>query len=109
MTEKQIKLIARSAYPDYKGRKIRFSVQKYPIDCNYNANWCEGSRTQYKFFNLVTSKVMSVPDFAPWTRPEEMVIDFLPENCICITHNISCGYDAGLFVYFPKTLQIEAK
>jgi hypothetical protein len=106
MTDKQIKLIARSAYPDYKGRKIRYAVQSRPIDCNYNANWCEGSRTQYKFYNLITGKVMSVPDFAPWKRPEEMIIEDLPENCLCITHGISQGFECGLFVYLPKTLQI---
>jgi len=97
--KKFCKTIVQQLYPDYKGRKIFAQIQDESIDCNYNANWGGGSRTYYKFVRTDNNNVLVPPDFAPWNRPNEMLVT-LPKGCICVTHTIFQGHECGCTVYF---------
>jgi hypothetical protein len=96
--------IAKHVYPDYKGRKINLEyVDK--INTGFYANWSGGSRTYYNFVRLDNGKVLGVPDYAPWKRPESEIVE-IPNGAACVTHTIFCGHDCGLTVYLPESNQI---
>jgi hypothetical protein len=96
--------IAKHAYPDYKGRKMYLQYEN-TVDTGWNANWSGGTKTYYKFVRLDNGKIFSVPDLAPWKRPENEVVE-IPQGAACITHTFFCGTDCGVTVIFPKEKQI---
>lgn len=91
--------ILKFTFPDYRGRKYYVKYEK-SVDTGYNANWCEGSRTYYKFVRLDNGKILDVPDFAPWKRPNNEIAD-IPQGCACVTHTFFCGHDCGLTIILP--------
>lgn len=99
--------IAKYAYADYKGRKIHLEYNT-SVDTGYNANWEGGSRTYYKFIRLDNGKILSVPDFAPWKRPKNEIVD-IPNGAACVIHEFFQGHDCGLTVILPKQNQIEGQ
>ena len=105
-----IKKIAKTAYPDYKGRKIRYRTDKQTIDTSYNANWSEGSRTEYKFVRTDNGAVLDNPNknLAPWqhTYDQKEIATLIP-GLACVTHSIFMGKDTGLTVYIYNGPEIE--
>lgn len=96
--------IAKFVYPDYTGRKIYLKYEN-SIDTGWNANWDGGTRTFYKFIRLDNGKVLPVPDFAPWKRPDNEIVQ-IPNGAACITHSFFQGHDCGLTVILPAQGQI---
>lgn len=99
-THPSIVKIAKHVYPDYNGRKF-FLEYVSEIDTGDNANWSGGSKTYYRFVRLDNGNILEVPDFAPWKRPENEVVE-IPLGAVCVTHTFFLGTDCGLTVYFPK-------
>ena len=95
--------IAKHVYPDYTGRKIYLQYEQF-VDTSYNANWFEGSRTYYKFVRLDNAKILIIPDFAPWKRPQSEIVE-IPQGTACVTHSFSQGFDCGLTVILPLQIQ----
>jgi hypothetical protein len=98
--------LAKQVYPDYTGRKFYLSYED-SIDTGYNANWSGGSRTYYKFVRLDNKKILTPPDFAPWKRPENEVVN-IPQGAACVTHSFFQGHDCGLSVILPKQTALTA-
>lgn len=101
-TDPEIKRIAKVAYPDYRGRKIRWKVQAYPLDCR--SYWDGGSRTYFKFVRLADNAVVSMPTQSAFDKQiagSDAVV--IPEGFVCVTHSIFCGKDTGLTVYVNST------
>jgi len=109
LNREQAKKIALKAFPDYKGRKFHFA-EKEQIDTSYNANWCEGTRTYYKFVRLSDGAVMDNPNepLAPWARDYHSNTEkaILPDGLACVTHTIFCGHDTGCCVYTRSQMVI---
>lgn len=100
----QIVKMAKYCYPEYKGRKFYLKYEDN-VDVGENANWSGGTRTYYKFVRL-DGKLMNVPDFAPWKRPENEVVE-LVSGVACVTHSFFQGHDCGLTVIFSKSKEIK--
>jgi len=105
-THRKLVLLAKKVYPEYTGRKFNVKYET-TVDTSYNANWCGGSKTYYKFVRLDTNQVMSLPDIAPWNRNPEKETATIPAMCACVTHNFFCGTDCGLTIILPKENQIN--
>ena len=98
--------IAKFAYPDYKGRKF-YLKYKSEVDTGYNANWEGGSRTYYKFIRLDNGAILNPPDYAPWKRPDNEIVQ-IPNGAACVTHSFFQGHDCGISVILPNQNQIMA-
>lgn len=110
-SNKEIKALALSVFPDYKGRK--FFVQPTETVTFTNTNWSEGSCTQYKAVMLINGKVQAFHAPAPWVNSVEGKTVALPVNHAVITRAVHCGLECGLTVYLnpanmPMALQVAA-
>lgn len=102
----EIYKLAKHVYPDYKGRKVYLSYED-SIDTGFNANWSGGSRTYYKFVRLDNGSTLTPPEFAPWKRPENEVVN-IPQGAACVTHSFCQGHDCGVSVILPKQTALTA-
>lgn len=106
-TNPTIYKIAKHVFPEYKGRKVNLSY-KESVDTGYNANCSGGSKIEYRFVRLDNGKVLTLPDIAPWKRPESEEVQ-IPNGAACVTHESFCGQDMGLTVIFPEQNQLILK
>lgn len=96
---KEIKAIAKVAFPEYKGRKIRVDV-KIPTDLS--SYWSEGSRDYFTFVELDTLKIFQVHSNHPAfesNQPSQLNPSKLPANVVVVRHSIFCGHDCGITIH----------
>jgi len=96
--DKQVKLIAKAAFPDYSGRKFFFEVQKYALDMR--SSWQDGSREYYKFVSLTDGRIsQEVPAQSGYDKPVSGLDKVMvPEGFVAVRHAFYCGNDCGLSV-----------
>lgn len=95
--DKSVKAVALKAFPEYRGRKFFFEVQKYPLDLR--SSWQGGSRDFFKFVRLSDQHSVAIPaqsGFDPAIAGLDAVT--IPEGFACVQHTIFCGKDLGLTV-----------
>ena len=97
-SDKQIKGIAKSAFPDYAGRKFYFEAQKHALDMR--SYWDGGSREYYKFVSLADGRVsLPVPAQSGYDRTVAGLDAVLvPVGFVAVRHSFFCGHDCGLTV-----------
>ncbi len=97
-SDKQIKGIAKSAFPDYTGRKFYFEAQSRALDMR--SYWDGGSREYYKFVSLADGRVsMEVPAQSAFDRTISGIDKvFVPQGFVAVRHRYFCGRDCGLTV-----------
>lgn len=100
------KKIARRAFPEYKGRKIRLTGLTKTVDTSYNSNWAGGTRTVYRFVRLDNGSVMANPNqqLAPWRHNAEAEQAQLQDGLVCVTHEIFQDHDLGLTVFTDQVI-----
>lgn len=104
-TDKQIKQIAKLAYPDYNGSKFYLEAQKHPLDLR--SSWQDGSRDYFRFVRLADLAVSAeVPAQSGYDRPVSGLAEFMvPEGFVVVRHVFFCGHDCGLSVIAnPKNM-----
>jgi hypothetical protein len=95
------KKIAKHAYPEYKGRKIKLVVGQESIDTTQDVNWSGGTRTEYIFVRLDNGDIMKNPNqhLPPWKQDSSHAMAKLSDGLVCVTHTIFLGKDCGLTVW----------
>lgn len=99
------KLIAKLAFPDYRGRKIFIEPQRYPLNCA--SYWEGGSRSYFVFVRLADKSVsQEVPAQSGFDKPVSGIKEVtIPEGFVCVEHVYFCGKDLGLRVHVnPENL-----
>jgi hypothetical protein len=89
-----------NCYTDYTGQKFRLVESNSYCMSNY---WNEGSRSYCKVVNFTTGDIQ-VPDSQtsnPFLKIAHASFE-IPPNHAVVEHMISCGKDAGLFIYTNK-------
>lgn len=89
-----------NCYPEYTGQKFRLVESSGYTLHNY---WDEGSRSYCKVVDFTTGEI-SNPDSQtsnPFTRIAHAYFE-IPPNHAVVEHAITCGKDAGLFIYVNK-------
>jgi len=89
-----------NCYPEYTGQKFRLVESNGYTLNNY---WNEGSRSYCKVVDFTTGEIF-VPDpqtSNPFTRIAHTYLE-IPHNHAVVEHAITCGKDAGLFIYVNK-------
>lgn len=94
-----IKLIARTAFPDYKGKMFQLKVATGPL--NMRSYWDGGSRDYWMLLNTATGVAQEMPAQHPFFDKQILGSDKveLVENVVAVQHCIFCGKDLGLTVY----------
>jgi len=96
--EKEVKKIAKIAFPDYNGRKFKVEVTTNPIDVR---SYCEGgSRDHYVFVRLDTFETFEMGQqsaYDPIISGADSV-QLIP-GLICVEHSYFCGKDSGITIY----------
>ncbi len=94
---KDVPQMILNCYPEYKGQKIRLvETDSYSLS-NY---WDGGSRSYCKILNLGSGQI-TVP-LTETTNPYQSIAHStfnIPDNHAVVEHVISCGKDAGLFIF----------
>ena len=67
-----------------------------------------GSKSYYKFVRFDNGAIFNIPDFSPWKRPENEIVQ-IPNGAACVTHSFYCGHDCGVSVILPKQNQLEVR
>ena len=95
------KKVAKHAYPEYKGRKIKLVTGQPTIDTSQDVNWSGGSRTEYMFVRLDNGDIMKNPNqhLPPWKQDSSHAIATLTDGLVCVTHTFFLGKDCGLTVF----------
>ena len=89
--------IVRATYPEYRGRKVAIEVTDSPIDVR--SYWEGGSRDYFRFVNLTTMEVASVPQQSAFDRPIQGADQVkLLDGFACVMHSIFCGKDLGITI-----------
>ena len=98
--------IIKAAFPDYRGNKIRITVQA-AVNITANNYWSGGSRTYLAFVNLETLESVTLPTQGPFDRKVRQVFQTqvaedgslqLPHNVVCVAHEYFCGKDIRIFI-----------
>ena len=97
--------LARSAYPEYRGRKIRTAVRASYTMADY---WDGGSRYYVRAVELATGRIVDPSTFAqnPMNRAAHATFQ-IPAGIALIEHAISCGTDCGLTVIVGAAPALE--
>ena len=93
-----VKGIIAAAFPTYKGRKVRISLEPGPIDVR--SYWSGGSRDYFIFVSLANLAVFPIPAqsaFDP-TLPGAGSVE-IPPGAVCVKHSIFCGKDLGITIH----------
>ncbi len=90
--------IIRSAYPSYKGKRVKIVTGDTPT--NLRSYWDGGSRDSYVFVALGNMERIQVESNHPYfekDRPSEL--KELPLGVVLVKHCIFCGKDMGITIY----------
>lgn len=93
-----VKRIALTAYPDYKGQKFQVVVSS---TVNVQSYWDGGSRSFFKFVRLDGSTdTLTVPPQSAYD-PQITGADAVPlvPGLACVEHVIFCGKDMGIRIH----------
>lgn len=97
-TDKAIISLAKSAFPDYRGRRFYTVVQQYPIDVR--SYWDGGSRDYFALLRIVDKAVHMFPAQSAFDKPVEGLEHVtVPEGWVIVRRSIFCGKETGLTVY----------
>lgn len=99
---KDVPQMILNCYPEYTGQKFRLVETK---SYNLNNYWDEGSRSYCKLLNITTGEITNPSNRTtnPFLNIAHASFD-IPDNHIVVEHAISCGKDAGLFIYAPSQI-----
>ena len=98
---KQAKTIAKKAFPEYRGRKIRVVEAKSYRMADY---WDGGSRCYVRAFEIASEKIADPKPATnvPWSGSANATFE-IPEGVAIVEHQIFCGKDAGITIYLAPT------
>lgn len=85
-------LVARAAFPDYRGRKFELLVEPSVRPETY---WSGGTRTDWRFVRLADMAVLAVAEINPITCAGVADVA-LPQGVVAVSHHRFCGKDMGL-------------
>jgi len=92
------KVIGKTAFPSYRGRKFRLNTDGYVCFCDLN--WSGGTRNSYSVVRLSDGMVASGHNnFAPWSNPIEGKCIDVPSGYAIVEWTQFCGKDLGLRIY----------
>jgi hypothetical protein len=94
------KQVAKAAFPDYTGRKIKTNLTG--TVSFYNLNWDGGTKNEFALVRLEDLQVATGQDFAPWLNPIEGKSAKIPAGFAVVEHSFFMGKDAGITVYFSS-------
>jgi hypothetical protein len=104
-----VKKVALTAYPNYKGRKFSIKVTNNPIDVR--SYWDGGSRNYYTFLRLDNMQIWQVPQQSMYDMKISGAnkVQLVP-GMICVEHTYFCGKDLGIIIHVhadnaPKRLE----
>ncbi len=100
VTRKEVDVLARATFPEYKGRK--FSVIAAEQVTLHDVNWGGGSRNQYRAVTLEGQPLGSTDRFSqmwPGSHAAEGMTLPIPQGAVVVEHCIFCGKDLGLRFY----------
>lgn len=102
MESKTLKILAKTAFPSYRGRKFRNGGSRLTF---HDLCWGGGTRNYYTAVRLSDRSVMDLAFGAPWSpafvATEGKTID-VPRGVAIVEHSFFCGHDSGLTVYLPE-------
>ena len=100
-----IKTLARAAFPEYKGRKIKTAQRASYTMSNF---WDGGSRTFVKAVNLATGKMVDPSELTanPMNGAAHATFQ-IPAGIAIVEHSFFCGQDCGLTVVTAAPVAIE--
>ena len=108
---KDVKRVAKAAFPAYNGRKFRveFGVT-HPI--NVRSYWDGGSKTSYAIVDLATNWVKHIPEGHPMFNKKPDWIDLdafvIPEGQVLVSKSVVCGKNTGITIFTPATPLLES-
>lgn len=95
-----VKSVVQTAFPNYRGRKIRIRYQVKSI--SLRSYWDGGSKDTFVVMRLVDKKAVKAPTSHPVFDHWDGVDNFeIPEGFIVVEHSIFCGRDAGITIHTP--------
>jgi hypothetical protein len=98
------KQLAKLAFPAYKGRKYRETVQEHPM--SLSSYWDGGSRDWYAIINLETLEVNHAPTSHPcfdrWGKAAQTEF-MIPAGFVIVRRSVFCGKETGLTVIHSST------
>lgn len=97
--------LAKVAFPDYNGRKIKISEFNGPMDLT--SYWDGGSRKEYVVMNLITKRSQPIPQGGSGHGDVPYRISELPENIAVVEHSIFMGKDLGITFYVAKENMVK--
>lgn len=109
-TPAHARAVAKAAFPEYTGRKIK-TVAGKPVQI-YNTYWGGGSKNSFVAVELATLRICPTP--ASISTPKELggtggdhtVI--VPAGYAIVLHVIFCGRDLGCTVYLSADDAVDA-
>lgn len=97
MNAAEIKRLARLAFPEYKGRKFRYSERRSYSMSDF---WDGGSREYVKAVDLAAPNLAQSPSALsgiPWSGAATAAFQ-IPAGVALVTHSIFQGRDCGITV-----------
>lgn len=109
MNDAQIKSLAKHAFPEYRGRKIRGEA-KAAISLG-NTWWDGGTKYEYRAVRISDGAI--APQSGDPTNPFSALCKpfarlEIPEGFAVVEHCRFCGKDAGLRVYYAAAKALAA-
>lgn len=109
VADPSVRALVHSAFPEYKGRKIKVEAQSYPL--NVRSYWSGGSISYFCMVRMADCKVMPIPqngtpfDGGP-IAPNGV---WVPRGFAIVEHVLFCGKDLGIRIHvhpdsLPKML-----
>jgi hypothetical protein len=93
-----MKLVLKTTFPSYTGRKIKIVVDDFPT--RIDSYWDGGSKTTYSFFDISSKRIYNVGSNHPMferDKPRTMSRPLL--GVILVAHSIFMGKDTGITFY----------
>jgi len=90
--------IAKSAFPDYKGKKYRLKME---LTVDVRSYWSGGSRSFFNFIRLDTLEAFgAMPPQSAYDKPIKgaEAVPLLP-GLVCVEHLIIAGKDYGIIIH----------
>jgi len=96
LNQKELKDLAKKAFPNYKGRKFYFKTEPQSTSFNLTSYWDEGSREYYVMYQ--NSEFSPVPQNGTPYDKAEYRDSVLPIDTIIFNRTVFQGRECGITV-----------
>ena len=100
------KEIVRTAFPDFKGRKIREDWSGSVTF--YDLNWSGGTKNTYRSLEFESGRLRSLPSLPPWANPVEGNSAIIPPGYLVVELSYFCGKGPWARIYYPEHKALAA-